>query len=141
MKLLPALAVFMMMLSFPAMAQESDDTYEQRAELAKKMHELLPTRDQVYTAIDQFAQAQPEQQREALRAAMRNAFNVKALEKISINAYTETYTLEELQAMVEYYSKPVARSAAAKTEDYSAIVYPEIIRMLDRAAMKARTGQ
>lgn len=139
--LISALVVLILAFNLPAIAQEGDSAIDKRIELAEKMHELRPTRDQVYTAIDQFAQSRPEAERDGFKAAMRNAFNVKTLEKISINAYAETYTVEELEAMVEYYSKPAAISAAAKSEDYASIVYPEIIRMLDRAAMRVRTGK
>ncbi len=116
------------------------DNFERRLELSQKMHEYLPARDQVYAAIDKVAAAQPPAQRETFRSAMRRALNYKAIEKISIDAMVETYSIEELEAMVEYYSKPEARSASQKTSEYSAKVYPEIIRMLDQAMMRVRTG-
>ena len=118
-----------------------DLTYEQRIVLATKMHELRPVRAQIDHAIAQYAQTRPEAERASFTTAMRNVFNVKALEKISIDAYAETFTLEELEAMVEYYSKPEARSASDKIGAYSAIVYPEIMRMLDRAAIRVKTGE
>ena len=71
---------------------------------------------------------------------MRGVLNYQAIEKISIDAMAETYTLPELQAMVDYYSKPEAISAAAKDQAYGQKVYPEIMRMLDAAMMKVRTG-
>ena len=104
------------------------------------MHALRPTKDQVYNAIDQVAMSQPADQQEAFKTAMKSVLNYKAIEKISIDAMAETYTLAELQAMVDYFSKPEAISAAAKETEYSKKVYPEIIRMLDQAMMKVRTG-
>lgn len=139
--LISAIAVLIFALNLPAIAQEGDVTLDRRIELAKEMHELRPTRDQVYAAIDQFAQVRPEAERDAFKSAMRNVFNVKVLEKISTDAYVDTYTVEELEAMVEYFNKPVARSAAAKSDAYTSIVYPEIVKMLDRAAMRVRTGK
>ena len=53
----------------------------------------------------------------------------------------EIYTLPELEAMVEYYSKPEAKSAAEKQEAYQDKVGPEITKMLDKALMEMRTGR
>jgi len=156
-RLLAVLITITMLSNAPSFAQDeakSDDTtqaqasaeavnvtYDERVELAKQMHELRPVRDQVEGAINQYAQTRPPAERESFKTAMRNVFNVKALEKISVDAYAETFTVEELRAMVEYYSKPEARSASAKTAQYGAIVYPEIVRMLDRAAIRLRAGE
>ncbi len=105
------------------------------------MHKIRPTQDQVYTAIDQIANQQPEAEREAFRNAMRQILNYKAIEKFSIDAMVDTYTVEELEAMVEFHAKPEAQSALAKEQDYADKVYPEIIRMLDQALMRVRTGK
>ena len=145
-------AVFLMFASLPVSAQEADPDlsqpqaegdkgYDERLALAQKLQELRPVRDQVNIAITQIAQSRPEEEREGFKSAMRNAFNVKAIEKISINAYAETFTAEELKVLIEYHSNPVAVSAAEKMEAYTGIVYPELVKMLDKAAMRARTGQ
>ena len=148
-----ALATLLLFIQLPAHAQEAeapsevvspvadDPTYAERLELAEKMHELNPVRSQVYGAIDQFALRRPAEEREAFKSSMRNVFNIKALEKISVDAYAATFTVEELRAMVEYYSKPEAKSAGEKLANYNALVYPELMRMLDRAAMRIRTGK
>lgn len=134
--LLAALCV----LSVPALAQENAGDPAKRLELAKKMHEINPTSEQINAAIDDVAQVQPETEREAFKLAMRNALNYEALDKISTDAMAETYTEAELAAMVEYFSKPEAKSAAKKEEQYNSKVYPEITRMLDQAMMRVRTG-
>lgn len=121
--------------------KEEDVSYEERMALAKKMHELRPVREQVEEAINQYANTRPVEERESFKSAMRNVFNIKALEKISLDAYVETFTVEELRAMVEYYSKPEAKSASEKINNYAAILYPELMRMLDRAAIRVRTGK
>ncbi|MCE7886401.1 MAG: hypothetical protein DYH13_02725 [Alphaproteobacteria bacterium PRO2] len=115
---------------------------DKRIALSKKWHGLMPVsvRDQVNIAIDEAAAMQPENQKEIFRANMRNILNYQAIEKISIDAMAEIYTVAELQALVDYYSKPEAKSATAKHQLYAGKVYPEITRMLDQAMMKARTG-
>ncbi len=111
-----------------------------RLELARKMHEINPTRPQIDAAIEDVASRQPPNEQEAFRTAMRGALNYQAIEKISIDAMAETYTKPELEAMVEYFGKPEAKSAALKDTIYNKKVYPEIARMLDQSIMRVRTG-
>lgn len=127
-------------LASPVCAEDLGNA-ARRHELAREMHKLRPTRDQVYAAIDQVAQSQPESERESFRTAMRNILNYAAIEKVSVEAMAEIYSETELTAMVEYYSKPEAVSAALKDPLYAEKVYPEIIRMLDQAMMRVRTGR
>lgn len=118
---------------------------EKRVALAEKMLEIRPVRAQIERAVDSYIAAalreKSENERELFRMAMLRAINVDALEKVVIDAYAETFTEQELMAMVEYYGKPEARSAAAKESELSEKISPEIIKMLDQAVMKARTGQ
>lgn len=139
MKFLSSILIALAILCAPALAQDSD--VNTRLELARRMHDIRPTEMQVNAAIDQVAQQQPEEQREAFRTAMRKVLNYKAIEKTSIDAMAKIYTADELKAMVEYYSKPEAKSAGEKEQDYAKIVYPEIIRLLDEAVIRVKTGQ
>ncbi len=125
----------------PALDIKQDPSdLEERIALAKKMHEINPTRNQVNGAIDDIARSQPASEREAFKTTMRGALNYQAIEKISIDAMAETYTKAELQAMVDYFGKPEAQSAAAKDWIYNKKVYPEVARMLDQSMMRLRTG-
>lgn len=121
-------------------AETSEPNFKARLALAKEMHEIRPAADQVDSAIDSVALQMPENARNDFKAKMRNLLNYRAIENISINAMANTYTLEELEAMVEYYSNPVAQSAIEKTGIYQQKVGPEIARMIDRALMQMRTG-
>lgn len=154
MRLLPFLLLFALLPAplfaadeKPAAAAEAPKPQDpadldKRIELSKKWHELMPVsvRDQVNAAIDEASQMQPANQKEVFRANMKNVLNYQAIEKISVDAMAEIYTAAELQALVDYYSKPEAKSANSKYQQYAAKVYPEITRMLDQAMMRARTG-
>ncbi len=122
-------------------AQDPADL-DKRIALSKQWHGLMPmsVREQINIAIDEAANQQPENEREVFRANMRNILNYQAIEKISVDAMAEIYTAAELQALVDYYSKPEAKSANTKYQAYAARIYPEITRMLDQAMMRARTG-
>jgi hypothetical protein len=126
---------------FAADITPADDAgLERRLELAKQMQEIRPAKDQVDKAIDVYVSRLPPNEKESYRAALKNILNYKALEKISIDAYAATYTEEELQAMVSFFGSPEGRSASAKSDEYNKLVFPEIVRMLDKAVMRAKTG-
>lgn len=141
--LLGALLLFAMTFAF-AQPVIAEDNLEQRITLAEKMLELRPAREQVSRAIDTYIRtymiAEPPKTQEAFRIAMLSVMNIKALEKLTIDAYAETYTQEELAAMVAYYSQPEARSASDKQEQFARRLTPEIVKMLDQAAMRIKTG-
>lgn len=125
-----------------AQAQQSNEAdLRARMELSRQMHEFRPVEGQVNAAIDQVAQTRPPEEREAFQAAMRKILNYEAIKKISVEAMAETYTEAELKAMVEYFARPEAQSASDKEHMYAEKVYPEIIRMLDQAMMRLKTGQ
>lgn len=122
-------------------ANAADEGFKTRLEIARKIQGVRPVRDQVDNAVEQYLQSRvPPQQRESYRRALQNAVSYKALEKISVDAYAETFTEKELSSMLEYYQKPESISAARKVPQYSNIILPEIVRMLDRAMMRVRTG-
>lgn len=117
-----------------------DDILRKKVALAKKMHEIRPTADQVDSAVARASMGLPPQDRENFVMSMRSILNYNAIEKISIDAMVATYTLIELESMVEYYSKPEAQSASEKIFHWGGKVQPEIINMIDKAMMRLRTG-
>lgn len=120
-----------------------DDDFAERLVLAEKMLEINPARDQVERAVDAYIAnylfAYPDNQKQVFRASMLNVIKPKALEKRTIDAYAELYTKDELAAMVEYYSKPEAKSARAKQTQLQNMIAPELTRTLDQALIKLRT--
>ena len=135
--------LFLMCFSYPVVAQEVDRGLELRLELADQMLAINPPRDQVRSAIEGYIRtymlASPPLEKEQFRTAMLSIINYKALEGLTREAYVDFFTEAELSAMVEYYSKPEALSARSKLKEFEGRVYPEIIRMIDQAIMRART--
>ncbi len=134
-----------LLLSFlcaPVMAQDETlpEDFDQRLELAAKMHEIWPVRPRVEEALDMAAQSFDWQNRPAFKAQMRRAINFDQLNEDSIKAMAEIYTAPELEAMIAFYGSPEGRAVSAKTGDYSAALQPVITRMLDQALMDVRTG-
>ncbi|MDH5721890.1 MAG: hypothetical protein OEY94_01025 [Alphaproteobacteria bacterium] len=148
-----ALGVFLLGGSF-AQAQEtesvsgsaasealSEEEMARKVQLAEKMHEINPVQEQVDSAVNSVASRLPEIERQTFLNAIYSTMNYKAIERISVDAMVEVYSVAELEAMVEYYSKPEAKSAGDKIPQWAGKVQPEIMRMIDKAMIKARTGQ
>jgi hypothetical protein len=116
-------------------------TLEKRVELAQKMHDIRPTSEQVQSAIIRASQSVPLEERESFIAAMSTVLNYKAIERISVDAMAEVYTVPELEAMVAYYGKPEAKSASKeKSKKWTAVINKEIGGVIDKAMMRIRTG-
>lgn len=114
--------------------------WEERVALATRMHEIQPSKDQVDDAVVTVAQRLPQQERKGFEIAMKKILDYKTLEKASIEAMAEIYTLPELKAMVAYNETPEARSISRKFEAYQGRIQPKVFEMLDRAMMQVRTG-
>lgn len=122
-----------------------EDDFAQRLALAKQMLEIQPAEEQIERAVDSYIRAylftQSEENQNTFRQSILSAMKPKALEKISVDAYAEIFTVEELQAMVDYYSSPEAKSAAEKRGELNGRISPEIAKQLDGALMRLKTGQ
>lgn len=112
-----------------------------RLDLSEKMHKIRPARKQIDSAIEQVARSGlPVEEQQAFILSIKRIIDYKALEKTSIEAMAETFSVPELKAMVDYYEKPEAQSASEKFPDYQKKIEPVIYQMLDRAMMQVRTG-
>ncbi|MFP4097545.1 MAG: hypothetical protein ACLFU1_02025 [Alphaproteobacteria bacterium] len=120
---------------------EDEAVLAQKVELAKAMHDIRPTHEQVDSAVYRSAMNLPPNERNKFVASMQSMLNYNAIERISVDAMVDIYTKKELEAMVGYFSKPEATSASRKLPVWAREVQPEIVRMIDRALMRIRTGQ
>ncbi len=131
----------LMVLSYPALAQDTA-VLEQKLLLSKQMVDMRPVKQQVEAAIDlyinKYRPAADENTRAAMREKLLALINIKELEQTTIDAYAETFTLQELQSMVAYFGSAEGKSAAHKQKDLSAKITPEIIEMIDGALMRFR---
>jgi hypothetical protein len=135
--------IAIIILAWPAVAAAQGDDFAQRLELAEQMVEIRPAEKQIERAVDSYIKnymvTASDEDKELFRIAMLKTMNPKALEKVAVDAYAETFTLAELEAMVEYFSKPEAQSASDKQRVLNAKIAPEIANMMDRALMRLRS--
>ncbi len=127
-----------------ALAQSEKIDLTEKLALATQLEQIRPVQSQIKSAVDRYVQLKLKdasaENRSKAAAALMQIINVKALQQISIDTYAEVYSQAELEAMVEYYTKPEAKTAAAKQDQINARIAPEIIRMLDQALIQARTA-
>lgn len=147
------LVAALLCLSYPVMAQEaakaetqpekpvlSDAEQKERLALAEQMHEIWPIRIRMENAIDKIVKAVQEDKQAEVKAAMRKSMQYDKLREESIKAMVETFTAEELKAMIAFYGSDTGRSISAKTPDYEAAITPALSSMMDKAMLDLRTG-
>lgn len=139
---------FIILLSFvvfayavPAYANEADAAFERRLVLAKQMNDIRPVRQQVGLAVDRVAEKLSLNDRDVFKREIMISFDFEDLEELSIRTMADIFTDAELQKMVDYFSTPEARSISKKQKIYEGILQPEILKILDKAFMKIRTGK
>lgn len=136
-------AAFSYTASLKKAAEENgnQDILAKKNALAKRMHEIRPTREQIDAAVQRASMMLPENERGPFVNVMSGMLNYNAIERISMDAMVETYTLKELEIMVEFYSQPEALSASMKMGVWAQKVQPEIVRMIDKAILRIKTGE
>jgi len=131
---------FMILYSLPSLSQQEAGTLEQRTALAEKMHVIRPLDLQIERSIGQLAERYPPDVRAKFVRKMNEVFNKEEIEKVSVKAMAETFSVTELEAMVAYYGSDEGQSAQEKMIVYQSLVQPELRRKIDQALMQLRTG-
>lgn len=101
------------------MAKMMDDTY---AEIAKQL---------------------PQDKRAQFLADMHSLIKIERLEQLARSAMIKTFTVEELNALADFYSSPNGASAMAKYGTYMGEIMPPLMQEVQRAVqeIQARAKQ
>lgn len=105
------------------------------------MADLSPPREVVEIAINQIISTAPAAEQQELRSKMTSAYDFDGFRQTVIKSMAETFSEAELQAMVDYNSRPEAKSIARKMSAYQSKIQPDMTKKLDVALMVARTGR
>ena len=65
----------------------------------------------------------------------------KSLEDAAVQNMDKTYSVEELQALKDFYSTPEGKSVGQKNGEYLASFMPQIQMMVIRAALQAKQAK
>mgnify|MGYP001820151971 CR=1 FL=1 len=119
---------------------ETEENYEKRLELSRKMHEIWPKRPKVESALEQISEQIEPQERLRFKAGMRKAIEFDALEEGSIDAMADIFSAKELEAMIAFYGSKEGRSVSHKTSDYEKALIPLVTKMIDKALLDVKLG-
>lgn len=121
-----------------AWAQDAD--YAERKALAEKLNVANPVSRMMENSILRVGAEWGLAEKEKFQREMMATVDVPGLEKVSLEALVDTFTKEELQVMLAYYSAPEAAKIAEKMPVYQGLLQPALSKEIDRALMKLRTG-
>lgn len=114
-----------------------DDLEERRAAAIRYMN-VMPMSKILDDSILAMSKQVPEEKRASYVASMKGMINAESLESIALDAMLRTFTVEELNALADFYGSAVGRSAMAKFGEYTAVVLPAVQKELIRARVQAK---
>ena len=114
----------------------ADDTKEARIQAAERYLAAVPISQLLEDTFREMSKSLPEAIREGFIAQMRIVVRADILEAATRASLIRHFTVDELNAMTEFYSSPHGASAMRKFGAYMADVMPavqeEVILGLDR---------
>ena len=114
----------------------ADDTKEARIQAAERYLAAVPISQLLEDTFREMSKSLPEAIREGFIAQMRIVVRADILEAATRASLVRHFTVDELNAMTEFYSSPHGASAMRKFGAYMADVMPavqeEVILGLDR---------
>ncbi len=122
----------------PAFAQDTGAS--ERLALAEKVNAANPIARQIEATVLRIGAEWGLAEKEKFRREMMASIDLSAIEKTSAQSMADTFTKEELQVMLDYYSHPETAKIMEKMPIYQGLMQPGIAREIDKALMKLRTG-
>src|SRR5690554_380003 len=121
---------------FANVSLAADASFEKRLEASKCYLSVMPVSSMWADVTDKMMATMAAGQREAFASIMEQ-IDLSRLENIMLNAMARHFTLEEINALTEFYSSPIGRSAMEKFGSYMADINPAIQAELQTALLKA----
>jgi hypothetical protein len=129
-------AFFMLLAASPAVspAQAQDDA--ERLAAADRLIAVQQPEQMLQDMAKSVASNLPEPMRDSYISAMTEESFVEGLSERMRDAMARHFTVAELDALAEFYARPVARSAMRKMGAYTADVMPWVQERAREQAMK-----
>jgi hypothetical protein len=113
-----------------------DGSTEKRA-IARKLHETWGITDQITSLVELIANSIPADKQIEFKNHMYGILKLDEIEKMAVDSAVESFTKEELDAMLAYYSSDIAQSAEPKRAKYNEKLMPQIKKMIDQGMLDA----
>ena len=132
---LPVLALFTATwLACAAVPARADDSPGARQVAAERYLQLVPVVPMIEATVAGLSQQVPERVRSEWVGQMRVLVDKRAIAAAVRDAMVQTYTTDEIQALVDFYSSRHGASIVAKGPAYNALIQPALLAAVRRSA-------
>ncbi|MEJ1337044.1 MAG: DUF2059 domain-containing protein [Candidatus Sedimenticola sp. (ex Thyasira tokunagai)] len=108
--------------------------YEDKIAAAKRYASATPMKDMIADSANKMAVQLPQEQRQNFILLLTQTVDIEVLEKTALDAMVKTFTLEELNAIADFYGSQVGKSVMSKFGTYMSLIMPSIIKEMQRAS-------
>jgi hypothetical protein len=129
-KLRRLLLLVLFIAAFRASAADSED---ERIAAARRYLGVAQMSKITDDTVTELARTVPAEQRNRFLEFMHNAIRPEVLERAAMASMVKVFTVEELNALADFFGSPVGRSAMGKFGLYMADVMPVIQQEMFRA--------
>ncbi|MBT6339834.1 MAG: DUF2059 domain-containing protein [Desulfobacula sp.] len=119
------------------------DQFSDKAKISaiERYLQIMPVQELLDDMAIKVSRTLPENNREAFIDLMTKKFDIELLESAMIKSMYKHYTLSEIEALTNFYSKPEGKSIMKKMGDYMADVMPIIQSEMIRITREGKQKQ
>jgi hypothetical protein len=121
-----------------AIAGDLPDTYGNRLVAGERYLNVVSMKDIMRDMILETAKNLPEKVRGVYIALMNKHIDVAMLERVTLASMAKHFTVDELNALADFYSSKEGRSAMKKFGAYMADIMPVLNQEMGRAQMEIK---
>ena len=132
------LLVMIAVSPYVVMAGDLPDTYGNRLAAAERYLQVASMKDMMRDLIVETAKNLPEKVRGAYVSLMNEHIRVEILERAALASMAKHFTVDELNALAEFYGSNEGRSAMKKFGAYMGDVMPVIQQEMGRVQMEIK---
>jgi len=114
------------------------DTTQNRIAEANRFLSAMPPKDMLNDFVQQMSAQMPVKKRQLFADIMTKHLDLNKFTLIVRGAMVKNFTAEELQALANFYSSPIGRSAMKKFGKYMVDAMPHVRSLMADAFQKAK---
>ncbi len=127
------IAIALMVVTLSPVKADETEQLAAKLRLAKQYTKLIPVADEVKATIDALAIQIPMDKRVIFRSVLERTIDVEQLESVSEMAMAEVFTVDELEALIAFYSTPEGLATRQKMPEYQSRISPVLEKMVTEA--------
>ncbi|MCC1496828.1 DUF2059 domain-containing protein [Alcanivorax sp. 1008] len=117
-------------------AHAADDSYDDKLEAANRYFEAAPVEGLWISMADKLSASMSTHEKRNFEKVMGEV-DLTLLENLTREAMIKHFTLDEINALADFYGSPAGKSAMSKYGDYMADVGPALTAEINRAISEA----